>query len=299
MIVLNRVLIFGMGLMGGSLSLAIKKKFPNALITGVVRSEKSKLEIQSTQMAHSAYTEMEFLAQSNWDEFDLVVFSTPVGSVLDYIQKLPLSANTIYTDLGSTKQTIIDAVNGHFKIPHNYVSSHPMCGSEFSGAKAAKDDLYENKLCILTSANNSNSTALAFLKSLWESVGSWTLEMDGIEHDTTLAYLSHLPHIVSSILVKTAIRNQTVNRLVNSSEKPITGGGFRDMTRIAGSNAEMWISIFLENQKNVYDSLVEYRKEIDSVIEDFNPIRPLAVEKILQYWESSLLAKEHIQKTKV
>jgi prephenate dehydrogenase len=292
------ILIFGMGLMGGSLSLAIRKKYPAVKVTGVVRSEKSKQEILSNNIAHFAKTEEEFLLSMNWENYDLVVFSTPVHSVIEYIPRLPLKGNTIFTDLGSTKHTIIDAVDNHFSETHHYISSHPMCGSEFSGPTAAKEDLYKEKLCILTRAKRTSEGTFNFIRDFWESMGSWTLEMESKEHDESLAFLSHLPHVISSLLVQTAIQNDTVRRLVNNSEKPITGGGFRDMTRIAGTNFEMWQSIFSENQGNVYQSLLDFRNELDSIITIFDPKRKFDREQIKSFWDSALFAKDEIQKLK-
>ncbi len=298
MIEIKEVLIIGMGLMGGSLSLAIKKRFPKTLITGVVRSEKSKNEIIDLDLAHKVFTEKEFFGNENWSSYELVVFSTPVQSVVNYIAKLPNLTKTIYTDLGSTKDTIIEAVDAKFLAPHNYVSSHPMCGSEFSGPSASKADLYEKKLCIVTRARLTKTDAYDFVRNFWDQIGSWTLEMESNEHDETLAYLSHLPHIISSLLVQTAIHDETVKKMVDLSDKPITGGGFRDMSRIAGSNFEMWISIFEENQKNIYLSLLQYKSGLEEIIECFNPEKKLDIDRIKAFWDTSLLAKEKIQKQK-
>ncbi|TGL57973.1 prephenate dehydrogenase/arogenate dehydrogenase family protein [Leptospira ognonensis] len=294
----SKILIFGMGLMGGSLSLAIKKSFPGVTITGVVRSLKSKQEILKLELADYVYTESEFNKQLSWESFQFVIFSTPVQSVVDYISKLPQHSETVFTDLGSTKETIIAAVDTHFQGKHNYVSSHPMCGSEFSGPSAAREDLYQNKLCIVTRGKETSLEASDFVRNFWENIGSWTLEMEGVEHDETLAYLSHLPHIISTVLVQTAIKNDTVLKQVSKSEKPITGGGFRDMSRIAGSNFEMWFSIFAENQRNIYQSLIQYRDELDVMIGFFDPKRNIEREGIKLLWEKALIAKEEIQKLK-
>jgi|JI8StandDraft_1071087.scaffolds.fasta_scaffold00054_8 prephenate dehydrogenase len=294
----SEVLIFGMGLMGGSLSLAIKKRYPTVRVTGVVRSEKSKQEIIESKLADLVYTEKEISESLDWNVYQLVIFSTPVHTVLKYISKIPSSGNTIFTDLGSTKGTIIRAVDLHFADLHRYVSSHPMCGSEFSGPASAMEDLYHNKLCILTSAKGTNVEAMDFIRNFWKEIGSWTLEMEPNEHDETLAYLSHLPHILSSLLVQTAIKNSTVHKVVSDADKPITGGGFRDMSRIAGSNFEMWNSIFQENQKFIFDSLFEFRNELDKMISYFDPKLSLKSESIKSIWESARLAKEKIQKLK-
>ena len=295
----KNILIFGMGLMGGSLSLAIKKKFPNVRVTGVVRSENSKKTIQKKNISHDVLTESEFYQTKTFSDFDFVVFSTPVKSVIETILKLPKIGTTVYTDLGSTKETILTAVNSHFDTAHQYISSHPMCGSEHSGPEAAKEDLYQDKLCIVTKPEKAKQETVDLVRNFWETIGSWTLEMGEKEHDETLSYLSHLPHILSTLLVNTAIANPVAKKQIEESTKPITGGGFRDMSRIAGSNPEMWLSIFEENRSYVFNSLSDYKSALEEVIEIFNPDnRSLDLEKIKAIWEKSILAKEIIQKNK-
>lgn len=110
----------------------------------------------------------EFLTP-NWSNYDLVVFSTPVESILKIIPTLPKSGDTIYIDLGSTKETIVSAVESYFgDLAHNYISTHPMCGSEQVGPEAAIEDLYVDKLCILTSPKSASNTSLEWVRSFWE-----------------------------------------------------------------------------------------------------------------------------------
>ncbi|TGN17698.1 prephenate dehydrogenase [Leptospira idonii] len=294
----KNILIFGMGLMGGSLSLAIRKKIKTAKTTGVVRSEASKDVILKQNISDFVFLEEEFFQNRKFEEYDLVIFATPVHSVIHHIQNLNSHSQTIYTDLGSTKKTIIDAVHKKFSNEsHRYVSSHPMCGSEHSGPGAAKENLYEEKLCIVTSPNGLQSGIADEIRMFWEAIGCWTLDMEAKEHDETLAYLSHLPHLVSSLLVQTAIGNPVVNKQVSEAPRPITGGGFRDMSRIAGSNLEMWLSIFQENQNQIYESLKNLKSELEQVTEAFHPSHPLDRDRITEFWKESLLSKEKIQKT--
>lgn len=295
---LNRVLIYGMGLMGGSLALSLRTKFPNIVITAVVRSEKSKTTILEKSLANQVFLQKEFLTP-DWTQYDLVVFSTPVESILKIIPSLPKSGNTIFIDLGSTKETIINAVESYYgNTTHHYISTHPMCGSEQAGPEAAVVDLYVDKLCILTKPKAASNSSLEWVRLFWESVGSWTMEMDSKSHDETLAYLSHLPHVISTLLVNVAGNNSATMKEVLGIQKPITGGGFRDMSRIAGSNSDMWISIFKENQ-------VFLRKSIDDFIEQLTAFRdlfgsglPVDEDKIRKIWELALETKEQIRKTK-
>lgn len=295
---LTRVLIYGMGLMGGSLALSLRKKFPDVLITAVVRSEKSKTTILSKDLANEVYLLPEFLSP-DWTHYDLVVFSTPVESILQIIPTLPKSGNTIFMDLGSTKETIVSAVERYFgNETHHYISTHPMCGSEQAGPEAAVPDLYVDKLCILTSPKAASNASLEWVRVFWESIGSWTMEMDSKSHDESLANLSHLPHVISTILVNVAGANATTMREVMGIPKPITGGGFRDMSRIAGSNPDMWISIFKENKEFLRQSIDDFIHQLTEFRDLLKPVHPFDEGKIRKLWELALLNKEQIRKTK-
>ncbi|XDD45451.1 prephenate dehydrogenase [Leptospira sp. WS39.C2] len=295
---LNRVLIYGMGLMGGSLSLAIREKFPNTELTAIVRSKKSKESIITNKLADIVFT-LDENNEIQWDQFDLVVFSTPVASILELIPNLPKTGSTIYMDLGSTKQSIIEVVDNHFgDVKHNYISTHPMCGSEQTGPEAAVPGLYDDKLCILTKPENGNQSTFEDVKHFWEIIGSWTIQMDAKTHDETLAYVSHLPHVVSTILVNVAGKNKTTMGQVSSIPKAITGGGFRDMSRIAGSNSEMWISIFKENKEFLKHSINDFIEQLTEFRDLFLNTNDLDESRIHSIWDLALKQKETIQKTK-
>ena len=295
---LQKVLIYGMGLMGGSLSLAIRDKYPKTKIHAVVRSKKSKESILEKKLADQVLT-LEENQKINFELYDLVVFSTPVASVLNLIPSLPKTGSTIFMDLGSTKQSIVDAVDQHFEdLEHNYISTHPMCGSEQTGPLAALNGLYQDKLCILTKPKHARQTTFDAVKVFWETIGSWTIQMDAKVHDETLAYVSHLPHVISTLLVNVAGKNKTTMEQVSSIPKPITGGGFRDMSRIAGSNAEMWTSIFEENKSFLKNSIDEFISELTNFRELLIDDMTLDESKIHSIWELALKQKETIQKSK-
>ncbi|MDF3822042.1 prephenate dehydrogenase/arogenate dehydrogenase family protein [Leptospira sp. 96542] len=298
---IDSVLIYGMGLMGGSLALSIQNQFPDTKISAVVRSSKSKMEIKNRNLANEVFLSDEFLNSRSWFEYDLVIFATPVHTILETIKTIPVSGegNTIFIDLGSTKQTIVANVKVHFSdFSHNYVSTHPMCGSEHVGPESAIADLYKNKLCILTRIPGVRQSAFEFVEFFWSKIGAWTTEMDADKHDETLAYVSHLPHILSSLLVFVAGSNEVTISEVKKNPRPITGGGFRDMSRIAGSNPEMWISIFQENQNYIYQSLDRITEELAVLKQVFNPNSKLDENFIRSLWESAAAKKEIIQKNK-
>ena len=258
--------------MGASLSLAIRKKELSCEVIGVVRSEKSRLEGMSQKIADRIFLEEDFLKSNSWNEYDLVIFSLPVDLTCDKIDLIPENYKGFITDLGSTKKFIIDKVESKFKAGHNYYSSHPMTGSEQSGMNYAKADLYENRLCILTEPKGTSKEAIQKITHFWKMVGAITIQMSATEHDEILSYLSHTPHILSSILVNWAYQNEKVKYYTEKSPIPITGGGFRDMTRIAGSNPEMWNAIINTNKNSIHDSLLEFRKEIDCLIQSLESV---------------------------
>jgi prephenate dehydrogenase len=253
--------------MGASLALAIKNKKLGCEVIGVVRSQKSRLEGLTQKIADDVLLEEEFLKSNSWGEYDFIVFSLPVDLTCDKIELIPKDYKGFITDLGSTKQSIIQKVESKFTSTHNYYSSHPMAGSEQSGMSYAKVDLYENRLCILTKSKGVSKEAIEKITKFWKMIGSVTIEMEAKEHDEVLSYLSHTPHILSSILVNWAYRNKKVKLYTEKSPIPITGGGFRDMSRIAGSNPDMWNAIINTNRSAIHDSLLEFRKEIDRLID--------------------------------
>ncbi len=252
--------------MGASLSLAIRNKKLGCEITGVVRSEKSRDEGLSQKIANKILLESEFLKSNSWNEYDFIVFSLPVDLTCDKIDLIPADYRGYITDLGSTKQSIIQKVESKFIKEHNYYSSHPMAGSEQAGLSYAKVDLYENRLCILTKSKGVSKHAIDKITQFWKMIGSITIEMNAKEHDEVLSYLSHTPHILSSILVNWAYNNKKVKFYTDKSPIPLTGGGFRDMSRIAGSNPDMWNAIINTNKESIHDSLLEFRKEIDRLL---------------------------------
>jgi prephenate dehydrogenase len=296
------VLIYGVGLMGASLARSLKSKDRDIRITGVVRTDKSKKHLLEKHYCDQVYLEKEFDSiqkDSILSEIDLVILGTPVTTIRDQIRLFPLVDGPIITDMGSTKQTIVDSVEKYFSeiqakssekiLYHNYISSHPMCGSELSGPENSVPDLYTEKLCILTGLKHSNPDNMPRLKKFWTDLGMFTHTLSDLDHDRILAFLSHSPHVISSILVEWADRN--IGRENSESPKPILGGGFRDMARIGGSNPEMWASILEENRENIVSSLEEFQKDLSQVIA---LLKTGKAEDFRKLFQSAGRAKSHL-----
>jgi prephenate dehydrogenase len=264
----SKILIYGVGLMGSSLAISLRTLDPNLKLYGIVRSLKSKESLISKNIFDQVVLEEEFLKNPFWNEVDLIIFGTPVDKIAEQIHFIPKNIKAIITDMGSTKQNIAEQVIVAFGDNHKYISSHPLCGSELTGHENAIPNLYKNKLCILTPIKGSDNLSLVKIQKFWESIGMSCYQMDAENHDRVLAYLSHTPHILSSMMVIWADKH--ISKENSQSPMPIMGGGFRDMARIAGSNPEMWKAIIQENRNSILNSLNEFRDELNSVIEMMN-----------------------------
>lgn len=258
--------------MGGSLALALKKSTNHCNVSAVVRTEERQKEAQSYSIVDEIFIEQRFLSENRWNEFDFIIFALPVDKTCEKIKLIPKHYNGFITDLGSSKTAIVQTVEKKYNhSEHNYLSSHPMTGSEFSGLRYAREDLYENKLCILTPIRGVTEEALEKISTFWNDLGSKTITINSVEHDEILSFISHAPHILSSLLAEWIGENEKVIHYTKQSPIPLTGGGFRDMSRIAGSNPEMWDAIINTNREFIYSGLLTFRDKLSELIDELNP----------------------------
>lgn len=178
------------------------------------------------------------------------------------------SALPLITDMSSTRTFLEEVASRHPELP--FIGSHPMCGSEDAGPSAFRDRLFQDRLVILirsTLRPSEPESTYEKLRIFWASVGSRVSELNEVDHDLVLAYLSHAPHLVSSLLATVTAKRPEVARINGESPIPITGGGLRDMLRIAGSNPEMWQDILTTNRKYILESLKDFRNGLDELIQ--------------------------------
>lgn len=235
----NKVAIVGVGLIGGSLALAIKKKKLANEIIGVSRHIETLLLAKKRGVIDSAALDINAISQA-----DLVILSAPVAAIL---KLAPLIAKVIrpdcvVCDVGSTKQEIVSKLD---KIFSCYVGAHPLAGSEKRGVLYSKADIFKGSLCILTPTAKTNAGALLKIKKIWGSVGARTVCLSCEAHDRIVACISHLPHIAAFSLA----------RAVPQEYLKFASTGFKDTTRIAASDAEVWSDIFLSNQNNILKAI--------------------------------------------
>ena len=266
---MKRIAIIGVGLIGGSLGLAFKKRNPTKEVIGIGRREVGR-------DADRVTLELEEGVKGA----DLVVVATPVGLIPEMVKRISriLSPGTIITDVGSTKGKIVEEAERIIPEEISFVGGHPLAGSEKRGVAEAKSDLFENSVCILTPGEKTSSRSLETIKSLWEEVGAKVEVMKPGEHDFLIAATSHLPHLIATALVNLVSDLEEKNERIMS----LIANGFKDSTRIAASSPELWRDICLSNRDNLagmidrFKELLEEAKEHISnedgalITEDFN-----------------------------
>lgn len=260
--IFSKICIVGLGLIGGSLAKAIKRKHPNSFIVAI-DSNKESLEAALADKVADYVTQD--LAEGVKDA-DLVFLCTPIHIMTSIIKEVMplLNTDTIITDVASTKQNIMELVQKVYSSEASraiFIGGHPMAGTQYSGYHASLPHLFENAYYILTPLNSTPAWALDSLSQFLSSIGALPLVIDAKKHDRIIGAVSHLPHVVAAALVN------TVKDVDDSSHvcERLAAGGFRDITRIASSNPEMWRTISLANKKELI-SLIGY---INKYLADF------------------------------
>ncbi len=257
--ILKKLVIIGVGLIGGSFALALRKAGLVKHIVGLGRSRENLQRALELGILDEIADDFP-LALKN---ADLVFLAIPVGQTAKILAQIAshLESKTIITDAGSTKQDVIAAARsflpGHLK---NFVPGHPIAGTEQSGANAANANLFRDKNLILTPLDETNTNALGCVKELWLGCGARVSQMKAYQHDEILAAISHLPHLLASTLM-----NHTFSSSTKDSSDDLlrfAGSGFRDFTRIAGSSPEMWRDICLANRELLLQQIDAYQNEL-------------------------------------
>ena len=250
-----KVGIVGLGLIGGSIGLKLKDLYDNIIIYGYDIDDDSVSHCLKNKIIDVKFDE-EFIS-----ELDFLFLAIPVESIKkqlsDYLNKT--SNKTLIIDLGSTKFQICNSVENH-QNRKNYLAAHPIAGTEFSGPNSAKKDLFNDKVMILCDTEKTDPNLLLDAKKIIKSLGMSIKTMNSKEHDKHIAYVSHLSHISSFMLGKTVMDKEDDDHAIYN----MAGSGFESTVRLAKSSPEMWSSIFVENKKNIVESLDEYISNINN-----------------------------------
>lgn len=247
---MKNVAIIGVGLIGGSLGLALKRRKKYKII-GIGRN----LERLRYAKKCGAIDEISVDFGDGVRNADIVVFATPVSTYSKIAEKIKpfLKEDTIIFDVGSTKCEVTNLLTK--VLGKNFVGAHPIAGSEKTGVEYARADLFENSICVLTPTFQTNKKAVQIVQKLFTDIGSKTIQMSPSGHDKTLAITSHLPHI-------TAV---SLTLLLSPQAKSLIGNGFRDTTRIAAGSPQIWVDICKTNRKNLIDACGKIIENISTI----------------------------------
>ena len=253
--------IIGLGLIGGSFALSARKFIEGSVVYGEDKSnlhQKQALELNIVD---------QILKPSNYYYMDVIILAIPVNAVLDKVIPLldKVNDNTLLIDVGSTKSMICKKLELHPK-RNQFLATHPIAGTEFSGPSAAYETLYNGKAQILCESNKTRSDLLEWAVQWFKNMGMELQEMDPKEHDQHIAYVSHLSHISSFMLGKTVMEKEQDEKAIFD----MAGSGFASTVRLAKSSPSMWTPIFEQNQENILEVLDEYitnLKEFKSLME--------------------------------
>lgn len=245
----NRIAIVGPGLLGASLGLAVQHHGLCGSVIGIGRTQSSLDDAVRAEAVHSTTTDV----AAGLADADLVVLCTPIRTILRMLPDVMAACKpgAIVTDVGSTKLSVVaageEAARRHGLL---FVGSHPMAGSEKSGARNAKANLFDGTTCYVTRTPDTNLHAFARVCALWRTLGTRIVVMRPDRHDRLAALVSHLPHLLAVALMKTVEMTGEDKNLI----KGIIGNGFRDTTRIAAGNTDMWVDICRDNDPAVREA---------------------------------------------
>jgi prephenate dehydrogenase len=264
---IQHVTIIGVGLMGGSIGLALKKRWPRVRVAGVGRRQASLREAVRVGAIDTAHMEAAEAAA----ESDLVILATPVGAFEGYLRAIrpALKAGAWVTDVGSTKAEVVRAARRVLGPRGAFIGSHPMAGSERKGPAHARADLFEGATCIVTPSATTP-------KRFWRTLGMKVVRMSPAAHDRSVAAVSHLPHVVSALLMM----------LPREGDLPLAAGGLRDMTRLAAGDPEVWRDILLSNRREVVRAIDGFRRSLDRIRRLVAESQTGAIESLLKHAQS-------------
>ena len=290
---INKLAIIGLGLMGGSLGMAVREKGIVRTVSGFARRKEVREEAIKRGAVDLVYDNIEEAVK----DADMVILCVPVLAVPELAQScLPyLAPGCVVTDVASTKTTIIASIERLFQNEKIYfVGSHPMAGSEQTGIQFARKDLYKNAVVAVTPTRRSRASAVKTVVNFWKKLEASPILLSPQEHDAIVARTSHLPHLIAACIVTSVFKEK------NRKTALLCGPGFRDFTRIASSSEELWHDIISTNSSAILKEMRNFIVVIDRVTrmienKDFAQVRDfLRRSRLLRNeWISSTGKNEH------
>lgn len=259
MIAPKKVAVIGVGLIGGSISLALKKKWPDITVTAYHHNIDRLSQAKKLKVIDEVTDNLEVLCGGA----EFIFICTQVSMIIPMLKQIKsfASPGAVVTDVGGTKSNIVKEGEGIFSGGADFIGGHPLAGSEQKGVLAASASLFKNAVYVLTPTTNTSPDSFQKLHGLLTQIGARVIALSPEKHDQVVAIISHLPHLLASSLINLAARSakEPENILL------FAAGGFRDMTRIAASDPELWVEISLENRTAILETLDNYITELSSL----------------------------------
>lgn len=257
---IKRIAIIGLGLIGGSLALAIKKRWPSMITIGVDRNQESL----KFALDHGLIDVGGALSDVQWADVDMVIMAVPsvvLPEILIAFTSLAVREDILFTDVGSTKRRVIDVFQQYLPKHFPYfVAAHPIAGSEKNNIQHAQATLFRQKKVVLCPHEQQDPTAWDRIKKFWTELGLQVVILAATMHDQLLAMTSHFPHLLSYVFM-----HQISSSTLKNDYLQIAGSGFRDFSRIAAGEANLWADICCDNRDFLLPLLDTYRQELDEV----------------------------------
>lgn len=253
----QRVALIGLGLIAGSMSLAMRQAGLAGEVVGYARSAETRRVAAEIDLVDRVVDTAEQAVAGA----DLVVLAVPVGAMGEVAARIAphLSPGAIVTDVGSVKRAVVEEVSPHIPPGVHFIPGHPLAGTEHSGPRSGFATLFHNRWWLLTPAEDVDAQAIARLTALIRAMGANVESMDAAHHDLVLAVTSHTPHLIAYTMVGVA---DHLKRVTESEVIKYSAAGFRDFTRIAASDPTMWRDVFLQNKDAVLDILGRFTEEL-------------------------------------
>ncbi len=249
---IQKIGIIGLGLMGGSLSIALQKISKKYHFIGIDHNEKHCIQALALGLVNEVVQTLDEI-----NHCDIIFLTIPVDGIIAIAQNMQgIDEQCTVIDLGSTKEKISQSIPKEIRA--NFVTAHPMTGTERFGPTAAIEDLYTNKVVVLCDMEKSGLYQQEVAKNLFSEIGMRLVFMGAKEHDRHAAFISHMPHALSYSLANSVIKQEASESIIN-----LAGGGFKDMSRIAKSSPNMWEDIFRQNKTNLLEAISVFQTELE------------------------------------
>jgi len=275
MILFKQTTLIGIGLIGSSIARALKKKRLTKKICIFSRTKKTINKAKKLKLGNFYTNNLEKSVKGS----NLIIICSPLSTYKNILDKISdhIESNTILTDVGSSKLSVVKIFSKLKNINFNILPAHPIAGTEKSGPESGFAELFNKRWCVITPMGKNNKQSLKKLKKLWNTLGSKVQIMEAKNHDKILAITSHLPHLVSYAIVSSSLN---ANKKEKSQIIKFSAGGFRDFTRIAASDPTMWRDIFLNNKTNLLKIVIEFEKSLNLIKKYIKKNKPEKLQKV-------------------